>query len=256
MEISGMKIRISIPIVMLFCLLVGQVQAAETPPILDTFECTLANGKDAEDIASATAFWKKQVSKIDNEALNQYAAWLITPIRSSNPADFYWLGASPNMNMWAQGNAAYAGSSEGAAAEARFAELGKCTSNAWSSEQLYGGDAPGEGDNNDVLEAFGCTLHEGKTMSNVRTVEANFVKEAKAAGLEMNIFRLSPLYTDGQVDLVYFVGHDDMETYGATATKQAMTPATATANQYFNLVMDCGAGLYNVDTIKGLPAAE
>ncbi len=251
-----MKIKISIPFLLLSCLFVSHVQAAETPPILETFACTLANGKDAKDIAGANAFWKAQISKIDNEALNQYGAWLITPIRSSLPADFYWLGASPNMNLWAQGAAAYSGSAEGQAAEARFDKLGKCTSEIWTSEQLYGGPAPGEGDNDDILEAFGCTLHEGKTMSNVRAVEANFIKEAKAAGLEMNIFRLSPVYTDGQVDVLYCIGHEDMETYGATATKQSTTPATATANQYFNLVMDCGGGLYGVETIKGLPSAE
>lgn len=245
-----MKIKISIPFVMLFYLLVGQVQAAETPPIVETFACTLANGKGAKDIESASSFWSDQVKKINNKALNQYSAWIISPIRSNLPADFYWLGASPNMNTWAQSTAAYAGSAEGMAADARFAEMSTCTSSVWSSEQLYGETEPQEGDTSSILEVFGCSLHDGKTMSNVRAVEENFLKAAKETGLEMNVFRFSPVYTDGNVDLLYFIGHDDLETFGATATTQATTPATATANSYFNLVMDCGAGLYGAENIR------
>ncbi len=239
---------------MMFCLLIGEVQAEETPPIVDTFACNLKSGSDAGDVQSAVDYWSQQIKKIDNEALNQYAAWLVTPIRSSLPSDFYWLGASPNMNAWASGGAAYAASSEGQAAQARFDKISDCTSQVWMSEQVLGDGAPDE-DGDAVLEVYGCTLHEGKTMSNVRAVEANYVKEANAAGIGQSIFRFSPMYTNGEVDLLYLVGYDDMESYGAAATKVFTTDSTRTANMYFSLVMDCGAGLYNVDTIKA-PASE
>ena len=175
-----MRIKASLTVVMLFSLIAGQVYAAETPPIVETFACNLASGKDAKDIESATSFWRQQVEKLDNVDLNQYSAWSVFPVRSSLPADFFWLGASPNMNVWARGAAAYAQSAEGAAAEAKFAKLGKCTSNVWSSELLYG-EAPSEENESGILEVFGCSLKKGKTMSNVRAVEANFTKAAKAA---------------------------------------------------------------------------
>ncbi|MBL6691542.1 MAG: hypothetical protein ISP91_14235 [Pseudomonadales bacterium] len=247
-----MKTKVSIPIVMLFCLLVGQVQAAETPPIVETFSCHLNEGSDAGDVQSAVDYWKQQVKKIDNEALNQYAAWMVTPIRSPLPYNFYWLGGSPNMNTWAKGGAAYAASSEGQAAQARFDKISTCTSQTWVSEQLMG-DGP-QTDDNGVMEVYGCTLHKGKTMSNVRAVEENYVKTAKAAGVGQSIFRFSPMHTNGDVDLLYLVGYGDMESYGSTVTQIFTTDSTRTANQYFSLVMDCGSGLYNVDTIKAPPS--
>lgn len=242
---------------MLFFLLVGQVHAAETPAIIDAFACNLASGKDAKDIDSAVAFWNQQVDKIDNEALNQYTAWIGTPIRSTNPADFHWVGISPNLNTWAKGNAAYSESDEGQAADSRFDELGTCTSELWTSELLHG-TVRGPEDKNLVLETYVCNLLPGKTMDNIRAAEANFVKALKAAGIEMNVFRLSPMYTNGQADLVYFVGHDDIETFGATGTTVATTPATSMASQSFQLIMDCAAGIFNVENIRSgvAPAAD
>ncbi len=248
-----MKTKISIPFVMLFCLIVGQVQAEETPPIVETFSCSLNSGSDASDVQSAVDYWKQQVKKIDNEALNQYAAWMVTPIRSPLPYNFYWLGASPNLNTWADGGAAYAASSEGQAAQARFEKISTCTSQVWSSEQVMGPEEADD-DGNGVLEVFGCNLHKGKTMSNVRAAEKNFVKQAEAAGLEQAIFRFTPMYTNGDVDLLYLIGHDDMEAYGKNGTATMSDERVRLANFFFGLVADCGGGIYNIDTIKEPPS--
>lgn len=251
-----MKRKLLFPVVALFCLLSGHVladghMAATTPPMVDTYACSYINGSDADDLDKAVSFWNQQMDKIDNEALNQFSAWILTPVRSTLPADFYFLGASPNMTAWANGMEAYAASDEGQAADDRFNKISKCTGATWMSEQVYGEPGPNEdGNTNTILEAAGCTLREGKTMSNVRALEANFVAEAKAAGLEMNIFRFSPVYTNGEVDVVYFVGHPDTATFVANGNKGWNTKGLRMANALTDIVMDCGAGLYNAENIR------
>jgi hypothetical protein len=252
--------KIIIPVAALFCLLGMQVfadnHAMETPTIIDTYSCNFLDGKGEKDLDSAISYWNQQMDKMDNDTVNQGAHWLITPVRSSQPGDFYWLSASPNLTAWANGNAAYAASDEGQAADARFTKMSKCTSASWMSEQVYGDQTPPEPGATTILEAAGCTLKEGKTMSNVRAVEANFVAEAKAAGLDMRVFRFSPMYTNGEVDLLYFVGYNDTASYVANNNKGWNTKGLRVANAFSQLVMDCGAGLYNARNLRAPAAAE
>jgi hypothetical protein len=252
--------KITIPVAAFFCLIGMQAYAdgheMETPAIVDTFACSYNNGKDDKDLDGAVSFFNQQVDKLDNDVVNQGSHWVITPVRSSLPADFYWLSASPNLTAWANGNAAYSASDEGQAADDRFAKVAACTSNSWMSEQVYGDQGPQEPGATTILEAAGCTLREGKTMSNVRAVEANFVSEAKAAGLDMRIFRFSPMYTDGSVDLVYFAGYDSTDSYVANNNTGWNTKGLRVANAFFEMVMDCGAGLYNAENVRAGAAPE
>jgi len=242
--------RILIPAVMISCLYALQTQAEETPPVVETYTCNYANGKDSKDLEGAISYWNEKMDEMNDENLNRYSAWLITPIHSSLTGDFYWLGASPNFSTWAKGNAAYASNKAGQDADARFQKMSSCTSAAWMSEAVHVGSPPEEGDTGSILEAFGCSLHPGKTMSNVRAAEANFVNHAKAAGMEMNIFRFMPMYTNGQVDLLYFIGHDDVDALAANANKGWNSRDVRTANIFFDMVMDCGGGLYNAEMIR------
>ncbi|MBT7371003.1 MAG: hypothetical protein HN816_10170 [Gammaproteobacteria bacterium] len=86
-------------------------------------------------------------------------------------------------------------------------------------------------------------VHDGR-------IECSRSPEYAAAGIDMNVFRFSPVYTSGEADLLYFIGHDDIAAMGATNTEIFTTDATRTANQYFSLVMDCGGGVYSIDLIK------
>ena len=234
----------------ILCLMTGQIAAADTPPVIDTFRCNYTAGKGAGDLTNAISFWNQQMDKLESEAMKQYSAWLITPVRSSLPYDFYWLGVSPNFTNWTQGNTDYAMSKEGQAAEERFAKMSRCTSAAWTPEQIFGPTEPRAAGSTSMLEAFGCTLKEGKTMSNVRAVEANFANEAKAAGMDMRIFRFSPMYTDGQVDLLYFIGHDSAAALAANGEKGWNSKDLRIANAFFDMVMDCGGGLYSAENIR------
>ncbi len=250
-----------IPSILLFmgALIFAQVaqsdahEMVETPAVTEVFRCDFTGNNDAEDLDSAVSYWQSQLEKIDSPDLKNYFAAVLMPIRSNNTADFYWLGATQNLNAWARGNAAYMASDAGQAADARFQKISTCVSNLFFSENIYQGTPPGEGDNNFVLEAYGCTLKHGKTMSNVEAAEAGIVSVLKAQGSKINVFRWTPFLSGLPSDVVYLVAHDDLIAFGSSNTKFFMSPGGQSSQFALSTVMDCNGGLYSGEVVHAPP---
>ena len=99
--------------------------------VVETFSCDINDGSDMDDWDSAVKFYQAQVKKIDSAALNDYQAYQWTPFRGGTGADMVWVGNSPDLTTWAQGETDYANSAAGAAADERFADVSTCTNNLW-----------------------------------------------------------------------------------------------------------------------------
>jgi hypothetical protein len=254
-------IRTIVPSILLFTLALNYAQVvqseemAETPAVVESFSCNFIDGKGSKDLDSAVSYWQSQMGKIDSADLKNYFAAIITPVRSSTDADFLWLGATPNLNSFARGTAAYAASDAGQAADARFAKMSRCKSNLFFSEQVYTGSSPGEGNTDFVLEGYGCTLRKGKTMANVVAAEAYFTAMFAAMKSEANVYRWTPYIANTPADLVYLVAHNDLISFGSHNTSVVMSEAGEAANNALFQVMDCEGGLYAGDVIH-TPAAE
>ncbi|MCZ6501401.1 MAG: hypothetical protein O6945_02680 [Gammaproteobacteria bacterium] len=242
-----------------FALIFAQVaqsdhhEVVETPAVVEGFRCDFTGNNDAKDLDSAVSFWQSQMEKIDSPDLKNYFAAVLTPIRSNNTADFYWLGAHANLNAFARGNAAYMASEAGQAANARFQKISTCVSNLFFSENLYQGTPPQEGDNDFVLEAYGCTLKHGKTMANVQAAEAGIVGVLKAQGSKINVFRWTPFLSGLPADVVYLVAHDDLIVFGSSNTKFFMSPGGQSSQFALSTVMDCTGALYSGEVIHAPP---
>lgn len=101
--------------------------------IVEVFSCKLNPGSDMGDIAAAEDFWRKQLVSLDSAALKNFEAFRWTPHRGGNgTADFLWVGNSPDLATWAQGETDYLGSKQGQAAEARFAKTSTCVNGLWN----------------------------------------------------------------------------------------------------------------------------
>jgi hypothetical protein len=99
--------------------------------VVETFSCDINDGSDMDDWDSAVKFYQAQVKKINSAGLNQYQAYQWTPFRGGTGADVVWVGNSPDLTTWAQGETDYANSAAGAAADERFADVSTCTNNLW-----------------------------------------------------------------------------------------------------------------------------
>ena len=99
--------------------------------VVETFSCDINDGSDMDDWNGAVKFYQDQVGKIKSAALNQNQAYQWTPFRGGTGADIVWVGNSPNLTTWAQGETDYANSAAGQAADDRFAKVSTCTNNLW-----------------------------------------------------------------------------------------------------------------------------
>jgi hypothetical protein len=61
----------------------GQVQAAETGGVVETYSCHFNSGKDAKDLDGAVKFWQSQVKKLNSTDLNKYFGSVLTPIKGA-----------------------------------------------------------------------------------------------------------------------------------------------------------------------------
>jgi hypothetical protein len=101
--------------------------------VVETFSCKLNPGSDFGDIEAAEAYWRKQLTEIGSEGHKNFEAFRWTPYRGgTGQSDFFWVGNSPDLATWAQGEMDYLGSKQGQAAEARFAKSSTCVSGMWS----------------------------------------------------------------------------------------------------------------------------
>ncbi len=226
-----------------------QVHAAETGSVVETYSCHYIDGKGAKDLDSAVEFWQSQLKKIDSADLNKYFGAVLMPIKGGTDADFFWLGGSPNLNVYARGQNDYNRSSEGQAADARFAKMSKCTSNMYFSEQIYAGAPPEEGDTEAILQSYGCTLNKGKTMANVLAFEKIVIANSEALKAKTNIYRLTPYMSNTPADVVYLVGYDDLVSFGSESTDFMTSPGYDGVISALSDTMDCNSGLAAMEVV-------
>jgi len=233
----------------------GAALAAETGPIVEAFSCTFNSGKDADDLDDAVKFWQTQVEKIGSKDLDSYFAVTVMPIRANFDGDFYWLGSNANLNSFARGQAAYNNSKAGRAADARFAEMSSCKSNTYFSTELHTAMVPEEGDNQAVLEMYGCTLNKGKTLSNVMGAEAMWKAQITAMEAKVSAYRWTPFHANTPYDLVYVVVNDDLEALAAQQTNWLTSEGGRMSDMAFQSVMSCESGIF-ASKIAHLPKQE
>lgn len=111
---------------------VGNTADRELDAVVELFGCTINDGSDMDDVHAATKNWQAQVKAINSKALNTYEGFMLTTYRGgTGQSDFIWLGTYPDMATWAQGETDYNGSKQGQDAEAKFAEVSRCTNGLW-----------------------------------------------------------------------------------------------------------------------------
>jgi hypothetical protein len=224
--------------------------AAETANVVEVFTCSYNDGKGPADLDAAIEFWNAQIDKIDNDALNGYNAGVLTPLRATLEGDFIWIGGAGNLNVAAAALSASTNSKEGQAATARFAEVADCDSNQFFSTPVYVGTPPGEDDGQAIVELYGCTLNDGKTLADAEAAEKSLSDMASAAKSGINVFRWTPFLANTPYDLVYLGVHDNLEDFGSFNT-MSLTSEDGQANgALFAAAIDCESGLFSGRSVR------
>lgn len=217
------------------------------PAITETFTCEFNAGKDADDLLAAVDYFNKQLDKIGSDAIDQYFAALLFPLRATVPTpgydDYGWIGYWPDLETMGQGLTDYYGSEAGQAADERMAEVAQCRSNTWLRTQLI--DNYPEDDatpDADAVELYFCTLHDGADMAAVESAEADFVAANGDAAIAVD--RWTPFLANTPLDLIYLVAHEDIASFTGFNTSWQFSDAGQANQAQFGAAMNCEAGLF------------
>lgn len=232
---------------------------AETPAVVESFGCTLKQGKTLADFDKATAAWQSDMDKIPGG--DEYFAVTLVPLRANTNVDIVWLGSYPDLNSWSKNTAAYLASAEGQASDARFDKVANCETGLAFSQPLHVGlPRPTVGGGGAVMEAYQCKLKHGKTVANVDSANAAWMQwveaaEASDASLgKFSAYMLEPWIANTPYDLVYLVVHSDLASFGRINTALFTSPGGAFVGAGFDSVMRCESGLFLSNVVR-VPAA-
>ena len=226
---------------------------AAGPSITETFTCEYNEGKGADDLFAAADFWADQVEKIGSSDMDSYFGAVLLPLRATVPTpgydDWGWIGYWPNLDAMGRGLTAYLGSKEGQAADARFAEMSQCRSNLWLRTQLVNNyPEDDKTPDADAVELYFCTFREGTDMAAVEAAEAGFV--AANGSADIAVERWLPFMANTQLDLIYLVAHEDLESFATFNTKWQFGETGQANLAEFNGIMNCEAGIYTGRIIR------
>ena len=230
------------------CLLSFQLSAQETA-IVEAFSCNYADGKNRNDLDSAIEYWQKGMKDMQSDAMKNYFAAVLHPIRSSSDSDFYWLGVNATMTEWAQGFTEYSSGKFGRSADARFEKMSKCQSNLHMSTPLYVALTPNPENNGAVMIALGCNLHKGKDIQNAMAIESARIAYLKAAKIQSSVYRLLPYIGNSPYDIIYLVVYPDASVFASAADGYMASAEWMATNNMLRNTMSCSSGLYESNIV-------
>ncbi len=111
---------------------------------------------------------------------------------------------------------------------------------------LSGAAAYADNHTTGVVQVFGCSLHEGRTMLDAREILRDLADNAAAAentDPRWGLFVWLPVRGNSQADFVMGVINSDLRTMAAGATAFAQSEAGQALNQRMQATADCGSGI-------------
>jgi hypothetical protein len=115
------------------------VEESDNEAVVETYACTLNDGKTMADLAAAHAAYAKAgdaLSAID-PGLGAYNAVQWTPYLANVPYDVAYFVVFDDLDAWARSNTAFRGSPEGAASDAAFGQVIDCEAGLWRGTAVH-----------------------------------------------------------------------------------------------------------------------
>jgi hypothetical protein len=219
------------------------VRAAESVPLAEVFLCNLQSGKTMADLDTTVLSWQREFGS--QAAFDGYFAAIWTPLRANTPYDLAWIGVSDSLNEW---GAVAEGPRE--ASEAHFADVVSCESALHFVSTVYEGLVPEQGDDESIVEVYGCVLHDGKTLADLQPGNdawlkaTNVMKQADAKLAAINMYQFQPWLDNTPFDTFYVVINDDLRSFAATNTAYFGSEEGQAAEAAFGSAGKCEAGLW------------
>ena len=205
---------------------------------VEVYACKYNEGKTVADLNPIIDRWNEFA---DDNDLDNYAAWMLTPFFFTPEQDFdmLWLGA------WSDGNAMGAGLQnwieDGQELGAAFSEVVDCVAHVALSSAMYkappGGNAPAAG----VITMMNCELNEGKRYSDIKAAELKWAAHLSEQGSDAAFYHWFPMFGGGDSGFDYKVvfAYADFNELGAGVEYFANGGGREVSDGIFDDIDDC-----------------
>ncbi len=217
---------------------------------VELYACDFVDGKGRADLDSVIERWNDYS---DDNDMDDYAAWLLTPFFSTPEQDFdiIWLGAYRDGK--AMGSRLQEWIESGGELMAAFAEVVDCKAHVAYSSAMYkapsGGNVPESG----IITMMDCELNDGHRYSDVQAAELKWMDHLKNTGSKAAYYHWMPMFGGGEAEFDYKVvlSYPDFEAVGASFDMFANEGGRDVSTEIFGNIDDCDdARVYVTNSIR------
>lgn len=217
---------------------------------VELYACNFMDGKSNADLAAVVDRWNEYS---DDNDMDDYAAWLLTPFFYTAEQDFdiIWLGAFKDGNAMGAGLQDWV--TNGQEMAAAFAEVVDCNAHVAFSSSMYkapvGGNTPDSG----FISMMDCKLNEGFKYSDVKAAELKWMGHLNKTGSKAGYYHWRPMFGGGEADFDYKVvtAYPDFVELGSDWEKMANGGGRDVSMEIFEDIDECNdARVYVTKSIR------
>ena len=225
------------------------------PPMtaIETWTCSLREGKDMDDLEKANDAWLKWM---DDWGQEDYYAVLVTPFFFGEQSfDVGWIGAYRDGKAFGIGQDKWVNDS-GDLGE-KFSEVITCDSHTgWVSMEIMnlGGDTSGDNEQDDkfVLSFSNCSIKEGRTFDEYMAASEEWETYANEHGITGRAWIWFPIVGEANNDYAFkVVSAEDNYTAMGENWQKYMDGHWSKSSELFDDLLDCDISrVYNATTLR------
>jgi hypothetical protein len=205
---------------------------------VDLWACTYNEGKGPADLDAATAKWNAWA---DQQGVNDYTAWTLTPYYYGPEQDFdvIWLGAGKDAVALGKAQDAYLAENEGI--KAAFGEVVSCDAHANFASLQFKAPPEGATPRDGVLTFSDCKFKEGATFDALTEAMKGWAAHLENDGSTAGIWHWYPAYGGGgeKFDFKWIEGFMDFASLGADFESYGNDGGWKVAGDLFGDLLDC-----------------
>jgi hypothetical protein len=253
-EIYVNKIAQNLSILMLPLLaLIGftvKAEEAQTPQVVEAFQCTYNQGKDWDDVMSARDYYLKQAGKA---GITPPPAYVWSLYKGSPPVDFIWFNVHDDLAAFGAYSDAGAASSDMASVLPRFYTVATCQEGLGYLNSVFQRGEEGDEPDTSLLSSYACNYRHGAGPDARPDLNRHIGEVLGGMGEDapQSVYTLDPITTGPNSSDLYLLDiHDNATAW--TNFQGALTSGAGPAlGRHFQSVLDCDQSLWNLQQVVG-----
>jgi hypothetical protein len=205
---------------------------------VELFACSYNDGKGPADLDKVIGRWSKYM---DDNSINNYAAWTLTPYHFGSEQDFdvIWMGAFADFN--AMGSGINTWLTKGGDLQKAFDDVLDCSGHSLMSSAMYKAPANNETPASGIITMMDCELNDEKRYSDIKGAEIKWVKYLADNGSKAGYWHWFPTFGGGDAEFDYKVvfAYENYIDLGADMERGANGGGREVGQEIFDDIDDC-----------------